>query len=51
MIFKNNDTNNISSVYSPFSDRAKLPLHNIPSPGVLVTSTCVIVVFMTGYPC
>ena len=26
----------ISSVYSPFSDRVRLPLHNVPSPGVLM---------------
>ena len=26
-------------VYSPFSDRVGLPLHNIPSPGVLLKST------------
>ena len=26
----------ISSVYSPFSDRVVLPLHNIPSSGVLM---------------
>ena len=26
----------ISSVYSPFSVRVRLPLHNIPSPGVLM---------------
>ena len=28
----------ISSVYSPFSDRVGLPLHNIPSSGVLMKS-------------
>ena len=28
----------ISSVYSPFSDRVGLPLHNIPSSGVLFKS-------------
>ena len=28
----------ISSVYSPFSDRAGIPLHNIPSPEVLMKS-------------
>ena len=27
-----------SSVYSPFSDRVGLPLHNIPFPGVLMKS-------------
>ena len=26
----------ISSMYSQFSDRVRLPLHNIPSPGVLL---------------
>ena len=26
----------VSSVYSPFSDRVVLPLHNIPSSGVLM---------------
>ena len=29
----------ISSVYSMFSDRVGLPLHNIPSSGVLMKST------------
>ena len=29
---------NISSVYSPFSDGVGLPLHNIPSSGVLMKS-------------
>ena len=28
----------ISSVYSPFSDRVGLPLHHIPSSGVLMKS-------------
>ena len=28
----------ISSVYSPFSDQVGLPLHNIPSSGVLIKS-------------
>ena len=28
----------IASVYSPFSDRVGRPLHNIPSPGVLMKS-------------
>ena len=28
----------ISSVYSPFSDRVVLSLHNIPSSGVLIKS-------------
>ena len=28
----------ISSVYSPFSDRVGLPLHNIPYSGVLMKS-------------
>ena len=28
----------VASVYSPFSDRVGLPLHNIPSPGVLMKS-------------
>ena len=31
-------THTISSVYSPFSDRVGLPLHNIPSSGVFVNS-------------
>ena len=29
---------NILSVYSPFSDRVGLPLHNTPFPGVLMKS-------------
>ena len=29
--------NNISSIYSPFSERV-VPLHNIPSPGVFMKS-------------
>ena len=29
---------NISSIYSPFSDGVGLPLHNIPSPRVLMKS-------------
>ena len=32
------DTIYISSVYSPFSDRVGLPLHNTPFPGVLMKS-------------
>ena len=28
----------LSSVYTPFSDRVGLPLHNIPSSGVLMKS-------------
>ena len=28
----------LSSVYSPFPDRVRLPLHNIPSSGVLLKS-------------
>ena len=28
----------VLSVYSPFSDRVGLPLHNIPFPGVLMKS-------------
>ena len=38
----------ISSVYSPFYDKVGLPLHNIPSSGVLVKS--IGANFMTGCP-
>ena len=37
-IIQNGFSEYISSVYSPFSDRVGLALHNIPSSGVLMKS-------------
>ena len=40
MIVKPNLQLLLSPVYSPFTDRVGIPLHSIPSPGMLIISIC-----------